>query len=298
MSLVTRTILILTLLLTLVSTVSAQQTAATTTNNVTTAATTTATTTSDEAASAEQSSTVTHQNFSQLLRQHPPELGTILTLDPTLLSNDAFLAGYPELSRFVAQHPEVRRNPRYYLSEFEAMDGRNTMMESFLTGLAVFSVFLLVTLTFAWLVRTIIEQKRWTRLSQTQSEVHNKILDRFGASEELLAYMRTPAGTKFLESAPIPLHAEQGTQNAPVARILWSVQIGVIVVAAALGLLFISGRVSHEDAQAMSALGVVAFAIGAGFIASAFISLFLSKRLGLWQSPAAPPVALDDSGVR
>jgi hypothetical protein len=294
MTTATRMIVILTLLLTLVSALAAQET---TTASTTTPATTTAAPATPPAGS--QTSNDIHQEFSRLLRQHPPELATILGLDPTLLSNDAFLSGYPELSRFVTQHPEVRRNPRFYLSEFDSGDGRNNMMENFLTGLAVFSVFLILTLTFAWLVRTIIEQKRWSRLSQTQSEVHNKILDRFGASEEVLAYMRTPAGTKFLESAPIPLRAEQATQNAPVSRILWSVQLGVIVVAGALGLLFVSGRVSHEDAQALSALGVVAFSIGAGFIASAFVSLMMSKRLGLWQSQAAPPAeAFDDAGVR
>jgi hypothetical protein len=247
-----------------------------------------------------QTSTDIQRDFSTLLRQHPPELATILTLDPTLLSNDAFLTGYPELSRFVAQHPEVRRNPRFYLSEFTQSTNRNSAMEDFLTGLAVFSVFLVIAVTFGWLVRTLIEQKRWNRLSQTQSEVHNKILDRFGASEELLAYMRTPAGTKFLESAPIPLRAEAPAQNAPVTRILWSVQVGVIVVAAAIGLLLVSGHADPHDAPTLSALGIIAFSIGAGFIASAFVSLVMSRRLGLWQAtPAAPPAdALDDVPVR
>jgi hypothetical protein len=236
----------------------------------------------------------TKQEFNALLRQHPPELATILALDPTLLSNDAFLAGYPELSRFVAQHPEVRRSPKFYLSDFELPRDRPSMLADFLQGLVIALTFLFILLALGWFIRTLIEQRRWTRLSQTQSEVHNKILDRFGSSEELLAYVRSPAGTKFLESAPIPLHAGPAMQNAPLSRILWSIQLGVVVVAGALGLLYVSGRFDKETAQGMFAMGAIGVSLGAGFIASALVSWVISRRLGLWQSPDG---GADDPGV-
>lgn len=86
------------------------------------------------------------------------------------------------------------------------------------------------------------DQKRWNRLPKTQAELHNKILDNFGTTSELLEYVKTPAGTKFLESAPIPLHEQTVTPNAPLARVLWSVQIGVIASVGALGMLLVSDR--------------------------------------------------------
>ena len=46
--------------------------------------------------------------------------------------------------------------------------------------------------------------RRWSRLSKIQTDVHNKLLDRFTSNEDLLAYIQTPVGRKFLESAPIP----------------------------------------------------------------------------------------------
>jgi hypothetical protein len=193
----------------------------------------------------------TRNHFLTLLREHPPELGTILALDPTLLSNDAFLAGYPELARFVAARPEVRRNPRFYLSDFQPRRESGTL-DQLLETLVIFATFLLIALALAWVLRTIIEQKRWSRLSRTQSEVHNKILDRFGSSEELLAYVRTPAGARFLESAPIPLHAERATQSPPMARVLWSIQIGVVVAVASLGMLLVSFRLDGETAAGRS----------------------------------------------
>jgi hypothetical protein len=160
------------------------------------------------------------------------------------------------------------------------------MVGEVLEGLTNFAVFSLIAFALSWLVRTIIEQKRWSRLSRTQSEVHNKILDRFSTSGELLDYIRTPAGTKFLESAPIPLHTESAPQNAPLSRVLWSVQIGVVVAAASLGMILVSGRLEKESAQELFALGMIGASIGVGFIASALVSVFLSRRLGLWPSNA------------
>lgn len=237
--------------------------------------------------------------FSRLLRQHPTELGTILTLDPTLLSNEAFLAGYPQLAAFVAAHPEVRRNPRFYLAEFylpEIQERRpSSVLGDLVEGLAIFGTFALIALALGWFVRTLIEQRRWSRLSRTQSEVHNKILDRFGSSEELLDYVKTPAGRSFLESAPIPLHAERPAANlsAPLSRVLWSIQIGVVVAVGGLGMLLVSARFAEETAQGLFALGAIALSVGLGFVAAAAASLLLSRRLGLWPAPSqsAPAVA-------
>jgi hypothetical protein len=230
----------------------------------------------------------------EVLRSNPPELATILKLDPTLLSNEAFLASYPDLGRFVAGHPEVRRNPRFYLAEFPLPESG---MSDFVETVVTFSVFLVVISVFAWLVRTVIEQRRWSRLSRTQSEVHNKILERFGTSDALLEYMRSPAGTKFLESAPIPLHTDQAPQNAPVGRALWSIQVGVVVAAGALGMLLVGGRLEGDGAQGFFALGVIGICLGAGFVLSALVSLLLSRRLGLWQgSPEAQTEPVEPTG--
>lgn len=248
--------------------------------------------TAEEAAAAgetEATSYDTRDRFNRLLRQHPPELATILVLDPGLLSNDAFLAGYPELASFVAENPEVRHSPRFYLSDFAHRRESHGALDDVLEGFLILGVFALIALALAWLLRTIIEQKRWNRLSRTQSEVHNKILDRFGSSEELLEYVRTPAGTRFLESAPIPLHGERrGADNPPLTRLAWSIQIGVIVAAAALGMILVSFRFDAESAQALFALGAIALSIGFGFVASAAVSLFVSRRLGLWELPSRP----------
>src|SRR3989442_122964 len=47
----------------------------------------------------------TRQDFQQLLRRYAPFLGELFRLDPSLLNNQAFLAPYPNLAAFLAQHP-------------------------------------------------------------------------------------------------------------------------------------------------------------------------------------------------
>jgi hypothetical protein len=269
----------------------AQQTTTATATTTTTATTTAAEEATSTAAPAEPA-TLTSQEirnqFTNLLSESPSELATILKLDPTLLSNEAYLSGYPELARFVAAHPEVKRNPRFYLSAFRVPGEGGRMLEWITETVGVAAIFGLITFALFWFIRTIIDQKRWNRLSRIQNEVHNKILDRFGSSAELLEYIRTPAGTKFLESAPIALHAEERPlSNAPLGRVIRSIQVGVIIAAGALGMIVVSMRFDKETAEGLFAIGAIAFSIGVGFIVSAVISLSLSRRLGVWQSPDA-----------
>ena len=282
MDAITRSVLILALVLGIAGPLLAQEATTTATTATTTAATETATFPPQTRSSSE-----IRSDFSLLLRERPPEVARILNLDPSLLSDESFLGKYPELRDFIAKHPEVRHNPGFYLENFSESSDRESLVGAVFHNLTIFAVFSLIAFALGWLVRTVIEQKRWSRLSRTQSEVHNKILDRFSTSGELLDYIRTPAGTKFLESAPIPLHTEAAPQNAPLSRVLWSVQIGVVVAAASVGMILVSGRLDKESAQELFALGMIGASIGAGFIASALVSVVLSRRLGLWPSPNA-----------
>lgn len=226
------------------------------------------------------------EQLTRLLEQHPDELWMLLKLDPALLTNDTFMSGYPEVEEFLVQHPEIHKNPRFYLSRFiSPAQGRSVLGDIF-EILAVIGGVGLSVVALGWLVRTLIEQQRWKQLSRTQSEVHNKILDRFNTSEQLLEYIRTPAGGKFLESAPIPLHVEHppsGRTSTLATRIVWSVQLGVVIAITGLGMLLLSAVFEKDASQGLFALGAIALCVGAGFIASAFVSLYLSRRLGLWE---------------
>ena len=234
--------------------------------------------------------------LNELLRRYPPSLGRVLKMDPSLLGSAEYLAAYPALAEFLALHPEVAHNPAFFLAEVRMapdegpVDSHTASVEmfrQFLEGLQVFAVFLVVVAALMWLIKTMIDYRRWSRLSKVQAEVHTKLLDRFAANESLVAYMQTDAGKRFLESAPIVLESEPRSIGAPFSRILWSLQAGVVVAAAGIGLQVLSRRVPAEVASSVSGFGALALAIGLGFVVSAAASYFLSRRLGLVQAP--PP---------
>jgi hypothetical protein len=227
----------------------------------------------------------TREELSQLLDRYPPALRGVLGLDPSLLSNQAYLAPYPALVAFLNAHPEVARNPSFYAGmnvERPARQDRGAqVMEEVLGGLAGFTGFAMVIGLLIWVIRTVLDYRRWNRLTKVQTDVHTKLVDRFTSNDELLAYVQSPAGSKFLESSPITLDAGPRSVGAPLGRILWSVQAGLVLAALGIGLQMVDGRVSEEAAEPLRVLGVLCIALGTGFVISAIISFVISHRLGL-----------------
>lgn len=243
----------------------------------------------------------TRGQLSSLLEHYPPSLHSVLALDPSLLTNQVYLTPYPALSTFLSSHPEVLRNPAYYIGQPDSDNHRSpTAAEiwgTVLDGLSAFIAFGMAIGVATWLVRTILDYRRWNRLAKVQQEVHTRILDRFTANEELLAYIQSPSGSKFLQSSPIALDAGTRAVGAPLSRILWSVQAGLVLAAGGTGLEMVAGRFSGDNAQPFEVLGYLGVALGIGFVASALISFAISHRLGLIDSSSRagridPPVAL------
>lgn len=235
----------------------------------------------------------TRRDLMELLRKHPPAVARVLRTDPSLLRNDDYMSGYPAVQQFLTQHPEVLQNTSFYFGEIHEGDGQPPtpqmrMIESVLATVGGFGAFFIVLGTLIWLIRTVLDQRRWTRLSRIQAEVHSKLMDRFSNHDELMSYVQTPAGRRFLESGPSPLQEiAPSVVGAPFSRILWSTQIGVVALVLGLGLLFVSGRTFQELQELSFITGCLSIALGAGFTVSAAASYVISRRLGLITPPAA-----------
>lgn len=225
------------------------------------------------------------EQFYSVLRNYSPSLGQILALDPGLMTKEDYLAPYPALSAFLKQHPEIVRNPSYYLSRYRNdgyySDPRERAWNNSMEMVGVFLIFLTVAGTLAWLVRTAVDYRRWGRLARVQAEAHTKLLDRFTGNDELLAYVQSPAGSRFLKSSPITLDGNSKPMGAPLARILWSMQAGVVLAAAGLGLNYVSRHIDPFRADPIFMFSTLALSVGLGFIVSAAVSYMMSKRLGL-----------------
>ncbi|HTV02768.1 MAG TPA: hypothetical protein VMF13_19620 [Luteitalea sp.] len=237
----------------------------------------------------EQSANDTRDQFNELLQQHPPALREVFQRDPALLANTEYLAPYPRITSFLAAHPEIVRSPAYFVGEWHRSEPEPQgiwMFREMMSMVAVGTLLLMAGLSFAWLIRTALDHRRWQRVSKVQVETHSKVLDRMTSSDELRAYMESPAGRRFLESAPIALDGKAAPISAPLNRILWSIQVGVVALLGGLALQYVSSTVIADAGQPLRVLGVFLAAIGAGFLISAGLSYALSRHLGLFKADA------------
>ncbi len=243
----------------------------------------------------EQTAREARDRLQQILEQYPPSVGQVLRLDPSLLTKPDYLAPYPTLAAYLAQHPEVAHNPVFFLGGSgggpQYSDARSrvaTAVESIFIGLEVMIGVMFGMGTLAWLIRSAIDYRRWLRAMKIQTDAHTKIVDRLASNEDLLAYMQSAAGQRFLTSSPIappPMEHFSQPMSAPFNRILWSVQAGVVLTTAGAGLWLAKNGVIDEAAQAMQVIATLIMALGIGFVLSALASYGLSRQLGLVNPP-------------
>jgi hypothetical protein len=235
----------------------------------------------------------TRERLREIFEQYPPSVAQVLRLDPSLLTKPDYLAPYPTLATYLAQHPEVAHNPAFFIggnfSGPQYRDSRSQAMnaiENVFIGLEVLLGIVAGMFAIVWLARAAIDHRRWLRATKIQTDAHNKIVDRLSSNEDLLAYTQSTIGQRFLTvslgSAAIADAAPQ-IVSAPFNRILWSVQAGIVLTAAGLGLWFAKTGVIDEVAQPLQVVSILAVALGIGFVASAFASYALSQKLGLVQ---------------
>jgi hypothetical protein len=229
----------------------------------------------------------TRGRLHELLREHPPAVGEILRRDPTLARAD-YLAPYPALMAFIQQHPEITRNPSFFFGGYEFQDERprDRSYEMFRTVTDGFSFIVIaggLMGAFIWLVRSVIDQRRWLRVSRTQAEVHTKLLDRLTSNDDLLTYIQTPAGRRFLESGPLLTDGEpvRATGGAPLGRIILSLQAGVVLASLGIGFWVSQSRFPEDMGEGFFIIGTLATALGIGFVVSAAVAYVISSRFGL-----------------
>lgn len=234
----------------------------------------------------------TKQQLSVLLDQYPPAVKRVLQTDPALLENKDYLAPYSGLVSFVAKHPEIEHNASFFLGNpavapvrIERIDNGN--IRQIAENMAIATVLITIALAITWIVRSMIDYRRWARVMTTQTDIHSSLMNRLTSSEDLLAYIQSPAGKRFLEFAPIATGTVNG--GPTLNRILWSVQAGLVVGLAGIGLSYASDHIAAEAAQPFFVLGVLGMAVGAGFILSALASYMIARNLGLIHGTSETP---------
>ena len=242
----------------------------------------------------------------QLLRVSPT-LAEVVAHDPSLLSNAEYVnRNNPELAQFLQAHPEIAKSPDFYLfnnlhgeheqpaqvlerklwPQMSQPDSSGIDHELISDGIP-FLVFLCMLGGLLWLTHVLLENRRWNRIFKLQTDVHGRLIERFGTSQEVLTYMSTDAGKRFLEATPIAVGFERQTPvPSPVARVLTPLQIGIVMTLLGAGLISLRHNIP-DGGIAFFVLGIVVLMPGLGFIISAGLTWVLARHLGLMPNSGA-----------
>jgi len=131
--------------------------------------------------------------------------------------------------------------------------------------------------TCSWILWVIANSLRRYRTAKLQASVHNSLIEKFGSSQDLLAYVQSDAGKRLVESLGVE-------RASPFGRIILALQTGVVMIPLGLGFLFLRGRVAGTE-EGFLVFGTLILSLGSGFILAAAVSYTLSKSLGLLGYP-------------
>jgi hypothetical protein len=134
---------------------------------------------------------------------------------------------------------------------------------------------------FGWTVWTITTNIRRAKTARIVADLHGKFLEKCSVSQDLMGYVQSDAGRRFLESAA-------NEQTNPAARILNAIQAGTILSLLGGALIIVSNLHHEVEAQEiLVTLGYLVLALGLGFLVSAAISYGLCRSWGLLQQADA-----------
>jgi hypothetical protein len=135
-----------------------------------------------------------------------------------------------------------------------------------------------------FVVYVIVEGFRRRSQAKMVAEFHTRLLDRIGSAKEFGDFFASDAGKRFMDS----LSASES--GSPQARILRSVQTGLVMLALGVGLFILTDQRTFSleamDGQVVTA--TVTAAVGAGLIASTLITYLLSWQMGLLNRGSKP----------
>jgi hypothetical protein len=231
-----------------------------------------------------------------------PTMTAAVAADPSLLADQQYVArSNPELAQFMTSHPDIARNPEFYLfSKLDPSEGRRdkalqrvvwpdltpvehgqSQASAVMHDMVPIILFPVFFLAIVWVVRIFVDSRRWNRTFKQQSEIHGRLIEKLGTSQELVAYMETEAGKRFLMNTPNASDLEFG-QRMPntVSRVLTSLSTGIVLALVGVGFLLLRNA-GTDTPEPMLITGTLLLMPGLGFILSAGVTWVLAQRLGL-----------------
>ena len=122
---------------------------------------------------------------------------------------------------------------------------------------------------FFWL-----DTKRRRAQIQAASDLQARLLEKFASPQDVAQFLQTEGGRRFLQGLTTDSrHAGR--------RILTAMQVGVILAFVGLAGAGLGAVYGHEDRGGGIVIGTLILALGLGFLVSAWISYWLSRKWGI-----------------
>jgi hypothetical protein len=121
---------------------------------------------------------------------------------------------------------------------------------------------------------------------KSTTDFQTKLLERMGNMGEFSQFLNTEGGQKLLGTVA----SDGGFAHQ---RVLRALQSGIVMMCLGLGIFLYLGNVNtaRDTYEAMGFVATVATAVGAGLLISGYVSLKLSRRMGLINGTSHAPAA-------
>ena len=221
----------------------------------------------------------TREDLRAILETYPHSVGEILRRDPSLMARADYMAAYPDLVKFLDAAPRDPPQRRVLFRRFRGVaepaparpELRGARRAARRHG-RLFSGSSSSASSPGWSAPSS-NIAAGSVQSQVQADVHTKLMERMTSNEELLAYVQSPAGRRFLEAAPLRPETESTALSAPVGSIIWSMMAGVVLSVLGVGFRYAGNFVKDEAHEAFVVVGVIILALGFGFIIASLMAL-------------------------
>ena len=142
------------------------------------------------------------------------------------------------------------------------------------------AAFLMVAYVF-YVVAAAITRRQQLR---STSEFQNKLLERMSNVNEFSQFLNTEGGQKLLGTVG-------GDGGSAHQRVLRAIQTGIVMVCLGIGIfLYLSDvRFDRDTYESLGFVGTVSLAIGLGLLISGYVSLKLSRKMGLINGQSHAP---------
>jgi hypothetical protein len=139
-------------------------------------------------------------------------------------------------------------------------------------------------LVVAYVVYAIVNAINRRQQLRSTSEFQTKLLERMGNMGEFSQFLNTEGGQKLLGTT-----VSDG--GAAHQRVLRAIQTGIVMVCLGIGIFLYLSDVSfdRDTYESLGFVGTVSLAIGLGLLISGYVSLKLSRRMGLINGQSHAP---------